>query len=144
MIAVDTNILVYSHRGDSQWHEAALACMTKLAEGRGRWAIPWPCLHEFLAIVTHSRIFNPPTPLLKALDQAEAWMESPRLTLIGETDGYWQQLRGSLEAGRVVDARVHDGRVAALCAHHGIEELWSADREFARFPGVTVRNPLVR
>ena len=62
MIAVDTNILVYAHREDSPWHEAAYARIVQLAEGNSPWAIPWPCLHEFFAIVTHPRIFAPPTP----------------------------------------------------------------------------------
>src|SRR5205823_1711276 len=69
MIAVDTNILVYAHREDSQWHDAACALVAELAEGRAPWAIPWPCLHEFLAIVTHPRIYAPPTPLAAAMDQ---------------------------------------------------------------------------
>ena len=50
MIAVDTNILVYAHREDSEFHTAALAALTDLAENHHRWAIPWPCIHEFLAI----------------------------------------------------------------------------------------------
>ena len=68
MIAVDTNILVYAHREDSEWHAAAYAKLARLAEGGGGWAIPWPCVHEFLAIVTHPRIFSPPTPLPAAID----------------------------------------------------------------------------
>jgi len=56
VIAVDTNILVYVHRKDSAWHARAYARLSKLAEGRAAWAIPWPCLHEFLAIVTHPQI----------------------------------------------------------------------------------------
>jgi len=64
MIAVDTNLLVYAHREDSPWHETAYARLADLAEARGPWAIPWPCLHEFLAIVTHPRLHNPPTPLI--------------------------------------------------------------------------------
>lgn len=63
MIAVDTNILVYAHREDSLFHEQAYACLESLANGGAPWAIPWPCLHEFLAIVTHPRIYRPPTPL---------------------------------------------------------------------------------
>jgi len=63
VIAVDTNILVYAHREDADWHDAAYARLAELAEGRASWAIPWPCVHEFLAIVTHPRIFSPPTPL---------------------------------------------------------------------------------
>ena len=53
MIAVDTNILVYAHRRDSEWHEKAYRLIQSLAEGSAPWAIPWPCLHEFLAVVTH-------------------------------------------------------------------------------------------
>jgi len=52
MIAVDTNLLVYAHREDSPWHDAALAKITEFAEGKSPWSIPWPCIHEFLAIVT--------------------------------------------------------------------------------------------
>ena len=63
MIAVDSNVLVYAHREDSDWHDPAYACLLELAEGRDPWAIPWPCLHEFLAIVTHPRIYSPSTPL---------------------------------------------------------------------------------
>jgi predicted nucleic acid-binding protein len=52
VIAVDTNILVYAHREDSPFHDAAFRRVAELAEGQAVWAIPWPCLHEFLAIVT--------------------------------------------------------------------------------------------
>jgi hypothetical protein len=114
-----------------------------LAEARSAWAIPWPCLHEFLAIVTHPRIFDPPTPLAQALDQVEAWLESPSLVLLGERDGYWVPLRGILEAGRAVGRQVHDARVATLCRFHGVRELLTADRDLQRFPGLLVRNPLV-
>ena len=55
MIAVDTNLLVYAHRADAAEHAAALPVLRGLAEGRARWALPWPCIHEFIAIVTHSR-----------------------------------------------------------------------------------------
>lgn len=143
MIAVDTNLLVYAHREDNPWHEAAYARLTELAEGRGAWAIPWPCLHEFLAIVTHPRIFEPPTPLELALDQVEAWLESPSLALLTESPGYWPMLRSALESGRVHGPQVHDARIAALCHSHGVKELWTADRDFGRFPALAVRNPLV-
>jgi len=81
MIAVDTNVLVYAHREDSSWHEAALARLEELAAGPAAWAIPWPCIHEFLAIVTHARIYDPPTPLELALEQVAAWLESPSVVL---------------------------------------------------------------
>ena len=115
----------------------------ELAEGRAPWAIPWPCLHEFLAIVTHPRIYAPPTPLAAALDQVEAWLEAPHLVLLAESEGYWPEFRTALREGRVAGPQVHDARVAAICRLHGVRELWTVDRDFGRFPGVSVRNPLV-
>jgi uncharacterized protein len=143
MIAVDSNVLVYAHREDSPWHESAYARLVRLAEGRAPWAIPWPCIHEFLSIVTHARIYAPPTPLATAIDQIEAWMESPSLVVLAEAESYWTQLRGLIQAARVTGPQIHDARVAALCLQHGVTELWTADRDFGRFPGLTVRNPLV-
>ncbi len=142
MTAVDSNILVYAHREDSQWHDAAYARIVELAEGRASWAIPWPCIHEFLAIATHPRIYSPPTPLDKAVDQVDAWMESPGLVLLSEAENYWPLLRATLLSGRTSGPHVHDARIAVLCEKHGVRELWTADRDFGRFPGIRVRNPL--
>jgi uncharacterized protein len=143
MIAVDTNILVYAHREDSPWHAAAYGRVVKLAQGRAIWAIPWPCLYEFLAIVTHPKIYDPPTPLNLALDQIEAWLESPSLTLLAEGEGHWPGFRSLVSDGKIIGPQVHDARIAALCQTHGIKELWTADRDFSRFPGLVKRNPLL-
>ena len=143
MIALDTNLLVYAHRQDSPWHEQASVRVAELAEGAAPWAIPASCLHEFLAIVTHPRIYRPPTPLALALDQVEAWRESPSLVMLTETEGYWPTLRRVLERSKATGATIHDARVATLCLHHGVRELWTADRDFSRFVDLATRNPLV-
>ena len=143
MIAVDTNILVYAHREDSPFHEKAYESILELAEVRSAWAIPWPCIHEFLAITTHPKIFSPPTPLSVAIDQVEAWIESPSLILLLESEGYWPQFRRLIKAGHVAGGQIHDARIAALCELQGVKELWTADRDFTRFPGLSVRNPVI-
>ena len=142
MIAVDTNLLVYAHRRDSDFSERAYACIRQLAEGAGNWAILWPCLHEFYAIVTHPRIYDPPSTRHEALDQIDAWLESPGVILLAEPENYKSHLRAALEGGQIVGARVHDARIAALCAAHGIRELWTADRDFGRFQSLRARNPM--
>jgi uncharacterized protein len=144
VIAVDTNILVYAHREDAPFHQIAVQRVTALAEGRTAWAIPWPCIHEFLAIITHPRIYDPPTPLPLALDQVDAWLESPALMLLAESEQNWSELRSLVETGRITGARIHDARIAALCRQHGIRELWSADRDFSRFSDLPLVNPLMR
>jgi len=144
VIAVDTNLLVYAHREDSEWHSLAAEKLATLAEGKSRWAIPWPCLHEFLAIATHPRIFAPPTPLAAGLDQIDAWLESPNVVVLAEEDDYWPALRELLETARVTGPQVHDARIAALCLQHGVDELWTADRDFNRYARLSATNPLVR
>jgi uncharacterized protein len=143
VIAVDTNILVYAHRRDSPFHDAASASVRELAEGRSPWAVPWPCLHEFFSVVTHPRIYDPPSTTDQAIDQASAWLESPSAAIISEGETYWKELGQLLLDGKIAGPLVHDARIAALCLSHGVRELWSADRDFSRFPRLRTRNPLL-
>ena len=140
LTAVDTNVLVQAHRCDSRRHARAAECVRCLAEGRAAWAIPWPCLHEFLAIITHLRIFDPPSTLEEALNQIDAWMESPGLVILGEPRDHWSLLGGQLLAAQVRGPMVHDAlarpwalrlpalpvtpttTVYAICAGRGFED----------------------
>ena len=92
-----------------------VARVESLAQGRVSWGLPWPCIHEFLAIVSHPGIFDPPSSIDAAIDQVGAWLESPVAILLGETGAHWDLLRDGLRKGRVRGPMVHDARVAALC-----------------------------
>ncbi len=143
MIAVDTNILVYAHRKDSVFHDAASRLVRELAEGANSWAIPWPCVHEFVAIVTRRNIWPDPTTAVRALDQVHAWLAAPAVQTLAETAHHLDLLTDLMLRGQVAGAKVHDARVAALCIGHGVRELWTADRDFSRFPQLRTRNPLI-
>ncbi len=143
MIAVDTNVLVYAHRRDSAWHRSASNTVRELAENRTPWAIPWPCVHEFFAVVTHPRIYSPPSTPPLASAQLEAWFASPSVVMLAETADYWPTLKSLLESSQTSGPQVHDARIAALCQLHGVRELWTADRDFSRFSALATRNPLV-
>jgi toxin-antitoxin system PIN domain toxin len=144
VIAVDTNILLYAHRGEAVFHAAAKARLRELAEGSMPWGIPWSCVHEFLSIATHPRVFSPASTLREALSQMELWMESPTLILLAEGLAYWKVLADVLRKANVTGPLTHDARIAAVCLQHGVSTLWSADRDFSRFAGLKVVNPLVR
>jgi toxin-antitoxin system PIN domain toxin len=143
MIAVDTNLLVFAHRGSSPHHSAALTALQPLFEGASPWALPWPCVHEFLSIATHPKIYSPPSTLAEALAFLDSLFSSPQIVLLAESPGYFDTLRQISTAAHLKGPRIHDARVAALCLHHGVSELWSADRDFSAFPQLNVRNPLV-
>ena len=142
-ISLDSNILVCAHRRDSEWHAPAAKLLKSLAEGRNAWAIPWPCIHEFLAICTHPAIYSPPSTVAQAVRQVDAWTGSPSLVMLGETGDHWGALKELLVAGKVQGPMVHDARIAALCLAHGIAELLTADRDFSRFPKLATRNSLL-
>ena len=144
MIAADTNLMVYAHREDSEFHAPAKESLESLRAQPAAWAIPWPCVHEFIAIATHPGIYRPASTLAEALGFLEALLASPQLQLLAESTGYFDKLRTLATAAKLKGPRIHDARVAALCLHHGVTELWSADRDFAAFPQLKVRNPLVK
>jgi predicted nucleic acid-binding protein len=139
MIPLDTNLLVYSVREDSPWQKQALSRLRGLAEGGAAWAIPWPCVHEFIAVVTHPRIYQACRPC------------SPGGVLDGKSlpaldrraSGIVGALEGGLTSGQTMGPLVHDARVAAICRLHGVREIWRADRDYSRFEGLRVRNPLL-
>lgn len=143
MIAVDTNILVYAHRRDSDWHRVAEKTVRTLASGASSWAIAWPSVHEFISVVTHPKIYGPPSTMDEAVNQVEVWMESSRLQLLSESPGYFLELKNLALQARSRGPQIHDARIAALCLHHGVDELWTADRDFSSFPALKTRNPLV-
>jgi toxin-antitoxin system PIN domain toxin len=140
---VDTNILVYGHREEMPFHDRAQAVVTKLSEDTVAWAITWPSIHEFLAVVTNPRLFKTPTAMEKAWAFLGALGESPSLRLLSETPEHYATLRSLLKASKIVGPKVHDARIAALCIEHGAETLLSADRDFSRFPSLRVVNPLI-
>lgn len=142
LIAVDTNILVYAHRRDSAFHGNARKILEALACGPEPWAIPWPCLHEFYAVVTNAKAYEPPSTPLEALDQIGALLESPSLRVLTETDRHWTVLHGIVTTTPVSGIKIHDAKIAAMCLQHGVRELWSADRDFSRFLQLKTRNPL--
>ena len=143
MISVDTNVLVYAHRQDSPFHAVAAARMAELAASPAPWALPWSCLHEFYSIVTHPRVYDPPSSPDQAVDQIDAWLASPSAVSLTEGDTYWATLRDVLAGAKAAGPIAHDARIAALCLSHGIRELWTADRDFSRFPRLKAVNPLI-
>jgi uncharacterized protein len=141
MIAIDTNILVYAHRAEAPHHAAARNLVTQMAASPTPWALPWPCLYEFIKVVTHPRIFDPPTPLEDALAVVESLAAAPSVVLLGHGPTHLGHLRRVADDGQPVGSLIHDAHIVALALEHGIEELLSSDRDFRRFRGLTVRDP---
>ena len=136
MIAVDTNILVYAHRQELPKHKPALKWLRHLTEGNTPWGLPVFCLGEFVRVVTHTRVFQPPSTLDQALSALNGLLNSPTLRILSPGARYPQLFR---DAARSADARgnlVFDAQIAAVCAEHGAVSLLTLDRDFSRFPAI--------
>lgn len=142
MIAIDTNVLVYAHRLDLPDHAAAKTAVDSALSGVTPVGIAWPVVHEFLAVVSNSRVFIEPTSAAGALAQVEHWLSSPAARPLGETSDHLSTLTDLLGQARVAGGAIHDARIAAICIDHGVRELWTVDRDFSRFPALRVHNPM--
>ncbi len=138
MIAVDTNILIAAHREELPLHKAALKAVRSLAEGDTAWALPVFCVGEFIRVVSHDRVFDPPTPVAEAVAVIEALLASPSARLLMPGDRFLSLVKSTLDQSAVRGNLVFDAQVAAVCREHGATTLLTEDRDFSRFDGLTV------
>lgn len=139
MIAVDTNILVYAHREESPQHARALLALRALAEGDEVWALPVFVLGEFLRVVTHPRIFDPPSTRSDAVQAVDAVLASPTVRVLHPGNRFWRLLRDALEEAGAGGNLVLDAEIVAVAREHGVTTILSEDKDFRRFPSVTLR-----
>jgi len=144
MRAVDTNILVYARRQEPPEHPVARELLAGLSTGAEPWALPWPCIYEFLRVVTHPRVFHPPTPVHAAWEAVRLLLDSPSVVVLSEGERHRAIVDDLLHGSPVAGNLLHDAHIAALLIEHGVEEILTNDDDFLRFPKLRVTNPFRR
>lgn len=143
MQAIDTNVLIHAEVEASPHHAAALRVLSGLAQGEEPWAIPWPCIYEFLRVVTHPRVFHPPVPPHVALADLQTLLASPSLVLLAETARHAALLDRTVRQSGATGNLIHDAHIVALCLEHGVSEIITGDRDLTRFEGLKIINPFL-
>jgi toxin-antitoxin system PIN domain toxin len=141
VILVDVNIVVYAHNAGAPKHAAAKEWARNAFSGSEPVRIPWAVVHAFLRITTDPRILDHPFDLTEASAIVDAWFASPSVELIEPGPRYWPILRSLLITGNIRGPLVSDAHLAALALEHDAT-LYTADRDFRRFAGLRVINPL--
>jgi uncharacterized protein len=140
LIVLDANILLYAYGTKSPQHEKALALVEELFSGTEPVGLPWQTITAFLRISTNPRLAGF-RPVPEAAHEVDQWLKQPSVRILAPGDDHWTILRRMMVEGQASGVLVSDAEIAALTIDYG-GVLYTADRDFARFPGLQWKNPL--
>ncbi len=141
MIVIDANLLIYSYDVHSAKHKKSVLWLEAVLSGRETVALPWQSIAAFLRVVTNRRLPGYRVQVAEAVQAVEEWIERPNVKILAPGDQHWLLLRRVIEDGQASGPLVSDAEIAALTIECG-GVLHTADRDFARFPGLRWVNPL--
>lgn len=138
---VDTNILVYATHTASPLHDRSRALVEHLVAGPSLAYILWPAVLGYLRIVTHPNILRSPLSSDEAMSNIEALVAPPHIRLAGEGEAFWPSFRTVAADVKPRGNLFPDAHLVALMREHGVSTIWSHDRDFRKFRGITVKDP---
>jgi toxin-antitoxin system PIN domain toxin len=141
VIVPDANLLLYAYDSKSELQPSASRWLEQILSGADTVGLSWISIGAFLRISTNLRLGRSQLPVAAAAQIVDAWLARRVVRLIVPGDGHWALLKRMLIAGRVQGPNVTDAQLAALAIEYG-GILHTADRDFARFPGLRWVNPL--
>jgi hypothetical protein len=141
VILTDVNVLVYAYREDAPGHAGYRQWLEDLINSNQAYGVSDLVLSGFLRVVTHPRVFNPPSDLARALAFVRQIREQPNAVNIAPGPRHWDIFKSLCEAAGVKGNLVPDAYLAALAIESGSEWV-TTDRDYSRFPGLKWRHPL--
>ena len=141
MIVVDANLLIYSYDTEAVDHRKSSAWVTKVFSSGEPVGLSWQTISAFLRVVTNRRLPGKRVTLQEAVGAVEEWLEQPNVRILVPGENHWSLLKRMILEGGASGPLVTDAQLAALAIEYG-GVLYTADRDFARFPGLRCVNPL--
>jgi uncharacterized protein len=142
VIVVDANLLIYSYDLDSAHHKKSLSWLEELLSGVEAVGLPWQSVSAFLRVITNRRLSGMRVTLEQAVQVVDEWLQQPNVQILVPADQHWSVLKQMILEGRASGPLVSDAEIAAITIEHGAV-LHTTDRDFARFPGLRWKNPLI-
>lgn len=141
MILVDANLLLYAYDSSSAHHERARDWFSNLLSNPEPVALAWVTILAFLRIGTDRRLRNEALSVSEASEIVSSWINRPNVTILAPTERHWEILERLLKQGQAAGRLVMDAHLATLAVEHGAR-LATSDRDFTRFPGLSILDPL--
>jgi len=140
VILPDVNVLVYAYREDAARHARYRSWLEAVLNGPEAYGLSDLVLAGFLRVVTHPRVFSPPSPTGHALDFTEVLRGHPNCVSVAPGPRHWDIFTGLCRTPGVKGNLVPDAYLAALAIESGSEWM-TTDRDYSRFPGLRWRDP---
>jgi toxin-antitoxin system PIN domain toxin len=141
MRLLDVNVLINAHRREADRHKDYREYVESMVNGDQTYAVSDFVINGFVRVVTNQRVWRPSTPLDDALRFGESVRNQPHAVVVGPGERFWGIFSRICRQAGVTAKLVPDAYLAALAMEHGCEFI-TADRDFARFPGLRWRHPL--
>jgi hypothetical protein len=141
VIVIDANLLTYSYDLDSAYHKKSHSWLEEVLSGVEAVGLPWQSVSAFLRVITNRRLSGMRVSLQQAVQVVDEWLQQPNVQILVPSDQHWSVLRQMIVEGQASGPLVSDAEIAAITIEHGAV-LHTADRDFARFPGLRWKNPL--
>jgi toxin-antitoxin system PIN domain toxin len=141
MVLLDVNVLVYAHRQDAPDHQAYLKWLEKLVNSDQAYSLSDLVLSSFIRIVTHPRVFSPPSSTGQALMFVRELRSQPNCVVVMPGARHWEIFCRLCKEADVKGNLVPDAYLAALAIESGSEWI-TTDQDYSRFPSLRFRHPL--
>lgn len=138
---IDTNVLIYATHTASPFHQRARALVEHLVAGPGLAYIFWPTVLGYLRIVTHPTILETPLSTNDATSNVGNVISPAHIRVAGEVDDFWAAFQRVTAETKPRGKLVPDAHLVALMHVHGVSTIWTHDRDFRRFSGITSKDP---
>ena len=142
MMLVDANLLLYAYDPRSAHHIASRKWLEETLSGTDLVRFAWVTLWAFLRISTNPRVFERPLTVEEATRAVGAWLAQPVAGILEPSERHWETLQELAIQAQVKGPLIMDAVIATLAIEHGAT-LHTTDVDFARFPGLKWRNPLL-
>ncbi len=142
MILVDANILIYAYNDGAEQHDQAKQWLEDVFSSNDAVRLSLCSILTFLRLTTQRPVMAHPYSMTEASQIVDAWLDLDNVDVLQPGNRHWQILRNVLVNAQIRGSMVSDAHLAALAIEHGAT-LYTTDKDFSRFDGLRVVNPLV-
>ena len=140
---IDANLLIYAYNEQMPQHVQSRLWLEKMLSSDSEVGIPMQAILAFIRLSTNTRLHGPHSSVATALSVIDSWLTQTSVQILHPGQRHWEIFRRLCAQTGASGNLSTDAHIAAIAIEYdGV--LYSADRDFARFPGLHWKDPLAK